>query len=99
MPPANLPPVLVPEVSAAIERLIDYQGPSYAQLYVDRLQALRRRPGVDAVMLEEIAGLMVMRMSYAGSDPDRALKLVESETGLSCARQPGGDSGNSGSMS
>ncbi|MBU6462091.1 MAG: hypothetical protein KGK01_05610 [Bradyrhizobium sp.] len=92
LPPANLPAVLVPEVSAAIERLIDYQGPSYAQLYVDRLKRFVGRPGVDAAMLEDIAGLMVMRMSY--EDPIRIaqLKLVESE--MACAPVPaqsGGD--------
>jgi hypothetical protein len=92
LPPANLPPVLVPEVSAAIERLIDYQGPSYAQLYVDRLKRFVRRPGVDAAMLKDIAGLMVMRMSY--EDPIRIaqLKLIESETASAPApAQSGGD--------
>ncbi|MBU6456914.1 MAG: hypothetical protein KGQ48_05170 [Bradyrhizobium sp.] len=78
LPPANLPAVLVPEIRAAIERLIDYQGPSYAQLYVDRLKRFVGRPGVDVAMLEDIARLMVMRMSY--EDPIRIaqLKLVES---------------------
>lgn len=90
--PANLPAVLVPEVSAAIERLIDYQGPSYAQLYVDRLKRFVGRPGVNTAMLQDIARLMVMRMSY--EDPIRIaqLKLVESETASAPASvQAGGD--------
>ena len=91
-PPINLPAVLVVEVSGAIERLIDYQGPSYAQLYVDRLKRFVGRPGVDATMLQDIARLMVMRMSY--EDPIRIaqLKLVESETASAPASaQAGGD--------
>jgi hypothetical protein len=91
-PPVNLPAVLVVEVSAAIKRLIDYQGPSYAQLYVDRLKRFVGRPGVDTAMLQDIARLMVMRMSY--EDPIRIaqLKLVESETASAPASaQAGGD--------
>jgi hypothetical protein len=86
--PTNLPAILVPEVNAAIERLIDYQGPTYAQLYVDRLKRFVGRPGVDTAMLQDIARLMVMRMSY--EDPIRIaqLKLVESET---ASAQSGGD--------
>jgi hypothetical protein len=88
--PENLPAGLAPVVSDAIARLIDYQGPSYAQLYVDRLKRFIGRPGVDAGMLNEIARLMVMRMSY--EDPIRIaqLKLVEHEMAVVPA-QPGGE--------
>lgn len=86
--PTNLPAILVPEVNVAIARLIDYQGPTYAQLYIDRLRRFIGRPGVDTAMLQDIARLMVMRMSY--EDPIRIaqLKLVESET---ASAQSGGD--------
>ncbi|HEY3793636.1 MAG TPA: DUF6537 domain-containing protein, partial [Bradyrhizobium sp.] len=88
--PENLPADAAPVVSEAIARLIDYQGPSYAQLYVDRLKRFVGRPGVDAATLNDIARLMALRMSY--EDPIRIaqLKLVEHETAVVPA-QPGGD--------
>jgi Family of unknown function (DUF6537) len=67
--PDGLPDAVVPVVSEAIERLIDYQGPGYAQLYVDRLRRFIGRRGVDAELLGEIARLMAFRMSY--DDPIR----------------------------
>ena len=45
--PENLPAGVAPVVSEAIARLVDYQGASYAQLYVDRLRRFVGRPGVD----------------------------------------------------
>ena len=81
--PPSLPDHLAegtePIVSAAIKLLVDYQAPSYAQLYVDRLKRFVDRPGVDATMFGEIARLMAMRMSY--QDPIRIaqLKLAEHE--------------------
>jgi hypothetical protein len=73
-------------VSEGIHRLIDYQGPSYARLYVDRLRRLVGRWGVDDAMLVEIARLMTMRMSY--QDPIRIaqLKLAEHESGAGDVR-------------
>lgn len=75
--PQNLPAGAAPAVNEAIARLIDYQGPSYAQLYVDRLRRFVGRPGVDAADLNDIARLMAARMSY--EDPIRIaqLKLAE----------------------
>jgi hypothetical protein len=67
--PDGLPDAVVPVVSRSIERLIDYQGPGYAQLYVDRLRRFVGRRGVDEAMLGEIARLMARRMSY--DDPIR----------------------------
>jgi hypothetical protein len=77
--PDGLPEGAAPVVSAGIHRLIDYQGPSYAGLYVDRLRRFVDRRGVDDAMLIEIARLMAMRMSY--EDPIRIaqLKLAEIE--------------------
>jgi hypothetical protein len=67
-------------VSDGIHLLIDYQGPSYAKLYVDRLRRFVGRREVDDAMLGEIARLMALRMSY--EDPIRIaqLKLGEMET-------------------
>ena len=75
--PPSLPEALPESVTAvasdAIHLLIDYQGTSYAQLYVSRLRRFIGRNGVDDAMFAEIARLMVMRMSY--EDPIRIAQL------------------------
>jgi len=75
--PDGLPEAAASVVSEAIHRLIDYQGPSYATLYVDRLGRFIGRRGVDDAMFGEIARLMALRMCY--EDPIRIaqLKLAE----------------------
>lgn len=77
--PDGLPEEVAPLVSAGIDALIDYQGPSYAQLYIDRLRRFVGRAGLDAETLGEIARLMAIRMSY--EDPIRIaqLKLAEAD--------------------
>jgi hypothetical protein len=79
-PPKDLPDGVAPVVDNCIRLLVDYQGTSYAELYVHRLGRFVGRAGIDAAMLADIAQLMAMRMSY--QDPIRIaqLKLVESET-------------------
>jgi hypothetical protein len=79
--PEGLPESAAAVVSEGIHRLIDYQGPGYAQLYVDRLRRFIGRQGVDDAMLGEIARLMTLRMSY--EDPIRIaqLRLAELESG------------------
>lgn len=79
--PDGLPDVVVPVVADGIERLIDYQGNGYAQLYVDRLRRFVGRRDVDDALLSDIARLMAMRMSY--DDPIRIAhtKLKEAEAG------------------
>jgi uncharacterized protein DUF6537 len=67
--PDGLPDAVASIASEGIERLIDYQGPSYAQLYVDRLTRFVGRRGVDDALYGEIARLMALRMSY--EDPIR----------------------------
>jgi len=73
LPPAGLPEAVAPVASEAIHLLSDYQGTSYAQLYVDRLKRFIGRNGVDDAMLAEIARLMAARMSY--EDPIRIAQL------------------------
>ena len=77
--PEGLPDSAVADVSDGIHLLTDYQGPSYAQLYVDRVRRFIGRTGVDEAMLGEIARLLARRMSY--QDPIRIaqLKLDEVE--------------------
>jgi hypothetical protein len=77
--PEGLPDAAVPVVTQGIYLLMEYQGSSYAQLYVDRLRRFIGRPGLDQKTLCEIARLMALRMSY--QDPIRIaqLKLMEFE--------------------
>ena len=86
--PEGLPAPVMTAASEAIHLLIDYQGPSYAGLYVDRLRRFIGKQGVDETMLAEIARLMTVRMSY--EDPIRIaqLKLAELDG------QPGGSAGS-----
>ncbi len=79
--PDGVPEAVEPIASEGIERLIDYQGAGYAQLYVDRLKRFVGRHGVDDALFAEIARLMAQRMSY--EDPIRIAqtKLAELDTG------------------
>lgn len=72
--PEGLPEAVVPVAGEAIHMLIEYQGPSYAQLYVDRLKRFIGRRGVDDAVFAEIARLMAARMSY--EDPIRIAQLT-----------------------
>ena len=85
--PANFPDGAAAAVGEGVHLLVDYQGTSYAQLYVDRLKRFVGRAEVDAAMFSEIARLMAMRMSY--EDPIRIaqLKLLENER----QAEPSGD--------
>jgi hypothetical protein len=72
--PEGLPEAVVPTASDAIHMLIDYQGTSYAQIYVDRLKRFIGRRGLDDAVFAEIARLMAARMSY--EDPIRIAQLA-----------------------
>jgi hypothetical protein len=89
--PAGLPEAVEPAVSEGIHLLMDYQGPGYAQLYVDRVRRFVGRRGVDQAMLGEIARLMALRMSY--EDPIRIaqLKLAELDVRSGDGREPPAD--------
>ena len=89
--PEGLPEAAVPIVSEGIHLLMDYQGPSYAQLYVDRVRRFVGRRGVDEEMLGQIARLMALRMSY--EDPIRIaqLKLAELNSTPGDPRMPSVD--------
>ncbi|MGJ5131094.1 DUF6537 domain-containing protein [Bradyrhizobium oligotrophicum] len=71
--PQGLPDAAVPAVSDGIHLLMEYQGASYAQLYVDRIKRFVRRSNVDADMLSQIAQLLAARMAY--EDPIRIAQL------------------------
>jgi hypothetical protein len=64
-------------VSDGIHRLMDYQGASYAQFYVDRVRRFVGRTDVSDTMLCEIARLMALRMSYEDAIRIAQLRLAE----------------------
>jgi len=83
--PDGLPAMAVPVVSDGIHLLMDYQGPSYAQLYVDRIKRFVGRHEVDSGMLCRIARLLAQRMAY--EDPIRSAQLKLAELGSHAARR------------
>jgi len=73
--PDGLPEAAVSAVSEGIHLLMDYQGATYARLYVDRLKRFVGK--IDAAMLCEIARLMAARMAYEDAIRIAQLKLAE----------------------
>lgn len=86
--PEGLPEAAVPIVGDGIHLLMDYQGPSYAQLYVDRIKRFVGRHDVDTELLCRIARLLAERMAY--EDPIRSarLRLAEFENGVMRQSEP-----------
>jgi hypothetical protein len=89
--PAGLPDEAVTLVSDAVRLLTDYQGPSYAQLYVDRLRRFVGRQDVDAGLLCEIARLMAARMAYEDAIRIAQEKLAELDSGGVAPHAPSTD--------
>ncbi len=77
--PDGLPDSVLSIASEGIERLIEYQGAGYAQLYVDRLKRFVGRRDVDDALLGDIARLMARRMCY--DDPIRIAQAKLAELG------------------
>jgi hypothetical protein len=75
--PLRLPEAVRPVADECVEDLIAYQGPSYAQLYLDRLRRFIGRKGVDDALFIEIARLLAQRMCY--EDPIRLAQLALAE--------------------
>jgi len=73
--PEGLPEDAVAIASESIHLLIDYQGASYARLYVDRLKRFIGK--VDTSAFCEIARLMARRMAYEDAIRIAQLKLAE----------------------
>ncbi|CCD92659.1 conserved hypothetical protein [Bradyrhizobium sp. ORS 375] len=84
--PDGLPEAAIPAVSEGIHLLMEYQGASYAQLYVDRIKRFVRRSNIDAAMLSEIARLLAARMAYEDLIRIAQLRLMSLQSG----RRPGG---------
>jgi hypothetical protein len=72
--PLKLPEAVRPAASEGVGHLTAYQGPSYAQLYLDRLRRFIGRKNVDDALLIEIARLLAQRMCY--EDPISLAQLA-----------------------
>ena len=79
--PRGLSPAMRALVSDAVEQLVVYQGRRHALLYLERITRFARRPDVGEELLQEIARLMLARMTY--EDPFRLaqLALIEAKIG------------------
>lgn len=79
--PEGLPDRVRLIAAEAVNRLIDYQGPGYAQLYVARLRRFTGRRNLDDEIFAEIARLLAVRMAYDDAIRMAQLKLAQAETG------------------
>ena len=75
--PVDLPAGAEAVVSEGIHLLMDYQGASYARLYVERLQRFTGRQAVDSAIFCDIARLMARRMAYEDAIRIAQVKLAE----------------------
>jgi len=75
--PLGLPAGAEAVVSEGIHLLMDYQGASYAKVYVERLQRFTGRQAVEAAIFCEIARLMARRMAYEDAIRIAQVKLAE----------------------
>ncbi|HEY7457607.1 MAG TPA: indolepyruvate oxidoreductase subunit beta family protein [Xanthobacteraceae bacterium] len=71
---------IVPVVACGIavegvRRLVDYQSPTYASLYLDRLQRFAAKPGADAPFIRELARHLAVRMSFEDTIRVAQLKI------------------------
>jgi Family of unknown function (DUF6537) len=74
--PEGLPEGAAPIVSQGIHVLMDYQGASYARLYVERLRRFIGK-GIAPATFCEMARLMTTRMAYEDAIRIAQLKLFE----------------------
>jgi hypothetical protein len=77
--PDGLPPDVRLRAEDGVALLSQYQGPGYAQLYLDRLRRFIGRRELDVASFGEIARLMAVRMSYLDAIRMAQLKLFELE--------------------
>jgi hypothetical protein len=75
--PDGLPDSVRSIAVEAVQSLTEYQGPGYAQFYLDRLKRFVARRTLDEALYCDIARLMAMRMCY--EDPIRMAQLTLAE--------------------
>jgi len=71
----SLPVVAANIAMEGVRRLVDYQGPEYASLYLDRLERFTSKPGIDATLVRELARHLAVRMSFEDTIRVAQLKL------------------------
>ncbi len=65
-----------PEIAIeGVRRLLDYQGPRYAQLYLDRISRFTKKPNADGALIRELARHLAVRMSFEDTIRVAQLKL------------------------
>ena len=79
--PAGLPDRVRPVAAEGMNRLIEYQGPGYAQLYVARLRRFIGRRNIDDAVFADVARLLAVRMAYDDAVGMAQLKLAEADAG------------------
>ena len=70
----EFPAAAAPMLKEGVRRLIDYQDPAYADLYLDRLAKIAALAGADARLLDETARHLALWMSYEDTIRVAALK-------------------------
>jgi len=70
----EFPAAAAPMLREGVRRLIDYQDPAYADLYLDRLAKIAAPPGADGRLLDETARHLALWMSYEDTIRVAALK-------------------------
>ena len=74
----SLPVVAAGIAAEGVRRLVDYQGPEYASLYLDRLAALcRKRRAPTRPFIRELARHLAVRMSFEDTIRVAQLKIKE----------------------
>jgi indolepyruvate ferredoxin oxidoreductase beta subunit len=71
---ARVSAVAAPMLKEGVRRLIDYQDPAYADLYLDRLAKIAAPAGADSRLLDETARHLALWMSYEDTIRVAALK-------------------------
>ncbi len=70
----EFPAAAAPMLKEGVRRLIDYQDPAYADLYLDRLRKIAALSAGDARLLDETARHLALWMSYEDTVRVAALK-------------------------
>ena len=71
---AEFPAAAAPMLKEGVRRLIDYQDPAYADLYLDRLRKIAGLAGGDPRLLDETARHLALWMAYEDTARVAALK-------------------------
>ena len=76
-----LPVVAAGIATEGVRRLVDYQGPAYASLYLDRLQRFATKPSADGPFIRELARHLAVRMSFEDTIRVAQLKIKTGRVG------------------